>query len=521
MSVVILALLSACGGGGSEAANITRTNAQAPTTGFQPGVFSSADTFRHLCEAPRTGVDPGTNRAYLDRSGSTLDENNWLRSWSNELYLWYEEITDVDPSGYETDEYFDLMKSFTITPSGAPKDRFHFDMPTSEWQALSQSGVSAGYGAQFALLSSSPPRQIVVAYTEPDSPATSQQVALVRGTIIQEIDGVDVVNATGQDNVDVLNAGLFPDGLGETHEFLVQDPDGSDPRLISMTSASITSDPVQNAKVISTATGNVGYVLFNDHIATAEAELIDAINWLRTQNLNDLVVDLRYNGGGYLDIANELAFMIAGPTQAAGQTFDELRFNDKHQQFDPVTGRALSPTPFRQTARGFSVAEGLVLPSLNLSRVFLLTGPGTCSASEAIINGLRGIDVEVVQVGSTTCGKPYGFYPFDNCGTTYFSIQFRGANAKGFGDYPDGFSPADLPEVEGVSVTGCAVADDFSRPLGDPTEARLATALAYQASGVCPSNGSSERALQELHPLNGNDGVTPKSFWKTNRIMSF
>ena len=181
--------------------------------------------------------------------------------------------------------------------------------------------------------------------------------------------------------------------------------------------------------------------------------------------------------------------MIAGPSAASGRTFDELRFNAKHTEFNPVTGRALTPTPFHETTLGFSdgLPAGEPLPAVHLSRVYLLTTPGTCSASEAIINGLRGIDVEVVQVGTSTCGKPYGFYPADNCGTTYFTIQFQSVNAKGFGDYPDGFSPANLDRIEGVEVPGCAVGDDFDHPLGSPDEAMLATALAYRETGACPA----------------------------------
>ena len=136
--------------------------------------------------------------------------------------------------------------------------------------------------------------------------------------------------------------------------------------------------------------------------------------------------------------------------------------------------------------RGNSAA-GRTLPALNLNRVFVLSGPGTCSASETIINGLRGIDVEVVLIGETTCGKPYGFYPLDNCGTTYFTVQFRGVNAKNFGDYADGFSPANLTTTAGVSIPGCAVADDFSKLLGDPEEARLAAALNFMQDGSCPA----------------------------------
>ncbi len=103
------------------------------------------------------------------------------------------------------------------------------------------------------------------------------------------------------------------------------------------------------------------------------------------------------------------------------------------------------------------MTAGQALPALNLSRVFVLTTASTCSASEAIINSLQGVNVQVIQVGSTTCGKPYGFYPADNCGVTYFSIQFQGVNAKNFGDYPDGFTPQNTIAVQGVLLPGCSV----------------------------------------------------------------
>ena len=179
--------------------------------------------------------------------------------------------------------------------------------------------------------------------------------------------------------------------------------------------------------------------------------------------------------------------MIAGPS-ASGQTFELLQFNDKHPSTNPVTGNALTPTPFYSNSIGLSVSEGSALPYLNLSRVFVLTSADTCSASEAIMNGLRGIDVEVIQIGGTTCGKPYGFYGLDNCGTTYFSIQFKGVNAKGYGDYSDGFSPVNTATVEGEPLPGCVVSDDYEHALGDANEAMLSAALNYRStSGSCPA----------------------------------
>ena len=131
---------------------------------------------------------------------------------------------------------------------------------------------------------------------------------------------------------------------------------------------------------------------------------------------------------------------------------------------------------------------------LNLDRVVVISGSGTCSASEAIINGLRGVGVDVVLIGDTTCGKPYGFYGIDNCSTTYFTVQFKGVNALGFGDYTDGFSPSGAAS-QGEEIEGCAVEDDLTRQLGDPLEGRLAAALAYLDTGSCPeASGVSEKS---------------------------
>lgn len=458
----------------------------ASESGWVRGVFEEASMSRHSCAVPRTGIDPETSFAYVDRQGTTRDENNWLRSWSDDTYLWYAEIVDTDPDCCDTPTYFELMKTMETTPSGAEKDRFHFSMDTAEWNALSQSGVSAGYGARFAVLAPRPPRDIRVAYTQPNSPATHPDAGLARGTKILAIDGVDAIHAPSRAEVDALNAGLFPSEPGETHHFTIQDPGSGVQRTVTLSSANITSDPVQHVRVIETDEGPVGYLLFLDHIATAEKRLVDSIAELADADVEDLVLDLRYNGGGYTIIANQLAYMIAGASAAQGHVFSELRFNDKHAVFNPVTGDALRPTLFQTTTVGLSSARGEPLPSLDLDRVFVLTGPGTCSASEAIINGLRGIDLEVILIGETTCGKPHGFYPADNCGTTFFTVQFELVNGTGFGDYAGGFTPDNAPSADGVAVPGCAVADDFDHAFGDSREARLGAALAYRRDSSCP-----------------------------------
>lgn len=118
----------------------------------------------------------------------------------------------------------------------------------------------------------------------------------------------------------------------------------------------------------------------------------------------------------------------------------------------------------------------------------------TCSASETIINSLEGIDIEVILIGRTTCGKYHGFVPRDNCGITYFTIQVRVVNDKGVADYEDGFSPT------------CSVADnDYDHQLGDPQESLLKTALAYQANDACPSSSSAQ--IQRTATKNSQEGL--------------
>jgi carboxyl-terminal processing protease len=322
-ALLVIATFAACGGGESGF-----TGPGSNSGGYQPGVFLDAATFAARCESPRAGTNPATNQSFPDIQGTTTNENNFLRSYSNDTYLWYNEITDVDPSTQSDPlNYFDLLRTDAVTLSGQPKDKFHFTYDSDDWYQLSQSGVSAGYGLQWALLSSTPPRDILIAYTQPNSPATNLAMPLARGARVLAVDGIDVNTATPV-GVDVLNAGLFPSATGETHTFTVMDLESQTSRDVTMTSASITSAPVQNVQVLSSPTGNgnVGYMLFNDHIATAEQALIDAIKLFNGHNngqgINDLVLDIRYNGGGFLAIASELAYIIAVPVPTAGRTFE-------------------------------------------------------------------------------------------------------------------------------------------------------------------------------------------------------
>lgn len=481
-TLVTAAFLSACGGSGGTTSSPTVPPVSQPTGNvWTAGQFSPSTQFKSECAAPRSGNDANGN-AFGDRAGTLSDELFWLRSWSDETYLWYNEITDRNPNSFNDKlSYFDELKTTATTASGNARDRFHFTYDSAEWLELSTSGSSSGYGAQFALVTSSPPRDIRVAFIEPGSPAA--QAGLERGVKILTVDGVDAVNGS---DTDTLNAGLFPNGAGETHIFGIERTDGTQ-ATITVTSATVTQAPVNEVTTFDQNGRTYGYVHFTTFSPqTAELALFDAFDQLQAANIDDLVLDLRYNGGGLLAIASQLSYMVAGPSRTSGLTFETLQFNDKAGGTNPVTGQQISPTPFYNTGVGFTVATSRQAPTVSKPRVFVLTTDRSCSASEAVINGLRGIDVEVIQIGGQTCGKPYGFYPTENCGTTYFTIQFRGVNNKNFGDYADGFAPAQPVGTLGDVMPGCPVSDDFSKLLGDPTEAMLSTALTYAETGACP-----------------------------------
>lgn len=309
----------------------------------------------------------------------------FVRSYLDEVYLWYNEIVDVDAAKYATPEaYFDALLV-------QPKDDFS----------------AAFYTGPTPRPTSSPP----------------PQTALALQDLLATHSGAITASRT------------------------VQSPGGR----------------------------TVGYVQL-DHLNTgAQDDLIAAFQQLQGQGVQDLVLDLRRNTGGFLYIALAAASMIAGP-QNEGQVFEQLRYNDKRSDVSAASTFRFSSK--LQYSEG-QFPEGTQLPQFGLPRVFVLTSPSTCSASESIINGLRGIDVQVVRIGDTTCGKPYGFREQLNCDGTYryFAIEFQGFNAKGFGNYQAGFMPT------------CRVADGGTR--GDTASDRLLRgALEYADTGACPAGSA-------------------------------
>ncbi|MFC3375795.1 S41 family peptidase [Rugamonas sp. CCM 8940] len=484
LAAAVLFNLAGCGGDAVAPADTTAPTPPAPPPEPPlppvPPIPSSLPLYGH-CEKPRTGLTPN-GLPYMDIQGSLDDELNWVRAMIDESYLWYAEVpAKLKAADFRNPvDFFNALKTPALTASGRPRDRFHFTYPSAVWDAMSNDGVELGYGLTW-LRNSDPaqPRQWLVTLVEPGSPA--DLAGLRRGDRLLSVDGALIADYADAAVAARVSAGLFPAVAGASHRLLLQRRDGAS-LDVTLGAVKLSMAPVRNTKVLDTPAGKVGYLTFKEHNAVAEFQLARAIGELKAAGVNELVLDMRYNGGGTLTIASELAYMIAGPAATKGKVFEQLKTNDKSQPRPPQM--------FLAKALGFAVpqplASGAELPYLGLKRVTVLATGATCSASESVINSLRGIDIEVNLIGAPTCGKPYAFVPAANCGTTYFAIQYQGVNHKGFGDYADGFQPT------------CNVADDLGHALGDPAEGLLAAALSFQRDGVCPVARARRRAAAAM-----------------------
>jgi hypothetical protein len=267
-----------------------------------------------------------------------------------------------------------------------------------------------------------------------------------------------IVSLNGRSAADIVAAadfgGLNPSAAGDVVQVEVAQAGGGT-QVVPVTAATYTLKPVSVAKVLTLPNGaKAGYLVLKDFITQAEAPLADAFQQFRSAGATELIIDLRYNGGGRISTSNALASLVAGAAHGGG-LFAELRYNARH---------AASNYPFT-----LSAAPGPAFP-----RVVVLTGARTCSASELVVNGLKPF-ADVVTIGGATCGKPFGFNPTASCGTTFSAVNFESFNARGEGRYYNGIA------------TTCAIGEDFSGELGDPAEKLTAAAATVIQTGACPS----------------------------------
>ena len=374
-------------------------------------------------------------------------QNDWLRGYMDDWYLWSDASAIPEPAGYDSVQaYFEAWRY----PGDAvvPRDRWSYIESTAAYTQFFGEGKTLGYGLFVNGIELTLP--LKVRYVEPLSPAAAAGIR--RGDTIVALNGRPADDIVAHDDFSVLSPAHEGDVLQ------VELGGGAVTTSVRLQAVTYDLQPVSVAKVLDMPNGaKAGYLVLKDFITQAEAPLADAFRQFRAAGATELIIDLRYNGGGRVSTSSALASLVSGAAQA-GQVFAELRYNAKHA--GAISRFTLSSAP------------GPAYP-----RIVVLTGARTCSASELVVNGLKPF-AEVITVGGTTCGKPFGFNPTASCGNTFSAVNFESVNALGQGRYYSGIAPT------------CAVADDFSGQLGDPAERLTAAAAGYLQTGACPAGSA-------------------------------
>jgi len=390
-----------------------------------------------------------------EADSDNLKINQWIFNEMSDVYFWNSDIsiTSVPSSELSPDEYFNsLLKK--------PEDKWSYIVENFEEYRRSMAGNPESMGFDFALWLIPDTERVmaVVKFVYKDSP--SQVAGIKRGDIIIAIDDVEI----NTDNYrDIFNKSAYTVTLGKIVD---QDVESTGVKL-SMTAAVLDINPVICEKVFSINGQKIGYLAISEFLN--EENFIEKVKPslinMKSNNIDDIIVDLRYNLGGDLKSAVWLASALAPyQTSLEGSLFVELIFNENLQEPMEI---------YKQSHHYF---EWLTEENLDLNRVcFLTTNFSTASASECVITGLEPY-TNVIQVGENTIGKFMGMWVIAHEDNYWgmLPLVFKYANAEGFTDFEEGLVPDIYLDDMGIFA---------GIPLGDESDPMIAEAL-EQLTGV-------------------------------------
>lgn len=377
--------------------------------------------------------EPPTSRADLEKDTTIL--------YTRDIYLWYTQIpSDFKARSYESPvEIMTAIRAYSKEPGyNRNVDAWSFAIDRATWDNTS-SGISGDMGIEVFFNNSTDLR---VKMVDEKSPAGLKGVK--RGWRITAINGNSSIINTTEAGINFILQNLYYSNAA-TVTFLK--PDGTE-ETISLNAAQYQSNPIVLDSIYETAGLKVGYLSFQSFLGDTGQifnEFRRVFDNFSVNNVEEVIIDLRYNGGGYISIQDELANYLV-PSSKNNTVMMKQEYNNKYSDFN-------STTLFSKTG------------NLNLSRVFFIVTENTASASELLINNLDPhMDVKIIG-RNPSYGKPVGYFPIEVGDWYIFPISFRSTNSTGSGNYFDGFIPDYM------------AADDVTRNWGDIEEASLAEAL--------------------------------------------
>lgn len=406
-----------------------------------------------------------------DTPANRVKDTAW--AYAKDIYLWNSTLPTVfNPTVYaDPDAIMKALRPYSKEPGFSdPVDRWSFAIKKSEWDNVS-SGISGDFGLGIFFHAENDLR---VSYVEPASPAAA--AGIQRSWQIIAVNQNSTIN-TDESTIARITSAVFS---SSSTRFTFKKPDGTT-QDISLTAATYQDDPILLDTVYQLNGNKTGYFVFNSFlgdIGNMKSRLSGIFERFNAEGINDLIVDLRYNGGGYVELQNELAnYMV--PVSGNNGVMLQEKFNDRYG--------ALYDTTVVYRKKG----------NLNLSRVFFIITKNTASASELLINSLKPY-LDVKLIGRPSHGKPVGYFNIGVGEWYIFPVSFRIVNKNGEGNYFNGLQP------------NAVVDDGLDKPWGDMQENCLASALHYITNGVF--SRTSSRVLEGSKLETSNTALDVKRF---------
>ena len=400
------------------------------------------------------------------------DVNAQLLCALQQDYLWYRDLpASINPDSFNS-------PSALLQAAAAPQDRYSFILTAQEYQDRFINATFFGYGFSSVRVDNNTALQIAFVY---DSGSAAQN-GLRRGDKITEIEGVSVAQWLARlDAGTATNDDIYgPNEAGVMRNFVWTKPDNTQ-LSANFIKSEVTTNTVLHRSVAVDGNKRIGYLVFNSFIELSETELEQAFAYFAAQGVNELILDVRYNGGGLIRVANQLSTQIA-QNAVRNQVFVKYQYNDKNTA--------------KNSSTVFTLGAGRT--ALNLNRVLVLTTASSCSSSELVINSLAPF-VDVVQIGTATCGKPVGQQPDPIGNYVLFAVNFQTVNALDQGGYFNGLQP------------NCPVADSIKGDWGVADDPLYAEARRYISAGRC-----SDVAVSAVSVRSPRSAVRLSAPWQVN-----
>ena len=405
---------------------------------------------------------------------TTSEVNNWILSNMKYYYFWNDKIPANTDQTLTPDKYFLSLLYDRNNTANTDRDRFSWIQQSADDLKASLSGQSKTTGMEYKLYYRDNTQTSVVAsviYVLPGSPAAAAGVK--RGDIISKVNG-QALSGTNYQELLQNNSDSYTFGFANITGGTLTD----NTQTRQVTAVVFQQDPVLLDTTYTIGGKTIGYVVYNQFIPgaykadgtsdkTYDLKLDNIFGKFKQKGVNELVLDLRYNRGGYVSSSTNLASLISRNIDASKVFYSQKWNSTVTADYDKKYGVGWNNQNF--VAKATNIGG-------NLSRVYVLTTSSTASASELIINGLRPF-MTVNTIGTTTVGKNVGSITVsDNTGYIKWGMQpitFKSANAIGFTDYAGGFTPT--VEVKEPSYG--------MKAFGDVTEVMLSEAI-FQISGT-------------------------------------